>query len=463
MTSLDAGSALRQNRERFTIASMPGSRHPKPLQSGGELQLPCLRCGTNLRAVSIKGNCPSCGLAVASTIRVGDAGSDVAESKRPCTTCGYDLRGVASDRCPECGNTFRRPPAPPTLPGTLLRAGTLRLSRADVCPHCEQDVRRQTGDRCASCGTSVIISADPDRPLTEMPLPFVRQVRTRVMLSSVLLLVAATSSIILHYVEISLAARLGGSVRSIPAVSGIPIFGDLLAILAAPMAPLTIGGLIAGGFVALSLATTAWITTPAWPSPEAVRNGLGPRSVVRRMTRAWSPLWALAALVCFTAAAEAQPAVGPIWKLSLVSIALAMIGLAPLALHLERIAAWMRDDVSERALHWSSFFAPAVAGVPLVALGMTAIFDVLPLLVVVVFAAIVGFYGFIAGMLPLPVTSFNLVVHAQEHVARLDRRADRDDRRAAEQAARLRAVDSSGRAASRPMPPPRGDPFDGVR
>ncbi|MCA9284291.1 MAG: hypothetical protein KDA22_03685 [Phycisphaerales bacterium] len=75
---------------------------PVPWATGGVLRLPCIRCQTELRSLSVNAQCPTCGLPVRTSIRVG--GAVESEPERTCRECGYSLKGLERpDRCPECG------------------------------------------------------------------------------------------------------------------------------------------------------------------------------------------------------------------------------------------------------------------------------------------------------------------------------------------------------------------------
>lgn len=81
---------------------MTQERHPLPWATGNVLHLPCKGCGTELRSLSVKANCPSCGLPVSASVHVGAAERQV--TQRTCEVCGYNLHGVEHQaRCPECG------------------------------------------------------------------------------------------------------------------------------------------------------------------------------------------------------------------------------------------------------------------------------------------------------------------------------------------------------------------------
>ncbi|HMN97707.1 MAG TPA: hypothetical protein PKC43_14720 [Phycisphaerales bacterium] len=444
---------------------MSGANHPAPLTGIGELRLPCRGCGTNLRSVSLRGTCPGCGMPVSRSVRIADPEPRAPVAPAPCASCGYDLRGLESDRCPECGSRVSRPSrTKAVLPGTALRIGAQRLVRAESCPCCGVDVRSVRGERCPSCDSSIVVPDDPDRPLSEMPLTFVRALGRRIMFGTLAIALGWAASLVLFGVEMARHALDASTPTMATSIQSIWIFGPLLAVLSAPVAPLTAFGLAGAGSLATGLAIGAWLLTPVLRVPEALRNEVGWSSGPRRAARAFVGLWALAALSSFVVAATAaHPGIGR--NIALCILAPALLGLTPLAIHMRRLAAWMRDDWSEPLLSWATLGAPAVAALPIVAIGLPQFLGVQLLLVPVVLAAIVGFYGLMVALSSMPLTAHNLIVHAVEHVDRLDRRLDRDEARARELLGGVMRSDPSGRppeGRGRPAPP-RGDPFDAVR
>ncbi len=61
-----------------------------------------------------------------------------------CRTCGYDLTGNVSGRCPECG---REVPLPPAQPG--------------YCPACGGDITDNVSGRCEQCGAEILQASEP--------------------------------------------------------------------------------------------------------------------------------------------------------------------------------------------------------------------------------------------------------------------------------------------------------------
>lgn len=65
-----------------------------------------------------------------------------------CPFCGYDLRGLMSLRCPECGNQFAI-----VRPGEKLRPNVAFFeTRSMRCPNCEHLNRGFMPALCARCG-----------------------------------------------------------------------------------------------------------------------------------------------------------------------------------------------------------------------------------------------------------------------------------------------------------------------
>jgi predicted amidophosphoribosyltransferase len=82
----------------------------------------------------------------------------LADHDHPCPRCGYNLRGLASPVCPECGTglslrilpTDAAAPADPAVEVARLREF---LARRDArCPRCRRGLRGHDSGTCPGCG-----------------------------------------------------------------------------------------------------------------------------------------------------------------------------------------------------------------------------------------------------------------------------------------------------------------------
>jgi hypothetical protein len=80
-----------------------------------------------------------------------------AEHDVACPACGYNLRGLRSDRCPECGGPVPDPPAPsqPDPPDPAIAA--FLADRDLKCLTCGYTLRGLTTGRCPECGTRYLL------------------------------------------------------------------------------------------------------------------------------------------------------------------------------------------------------------------------------------------------------------------------------------------------------------------
>jgi hypothetical protein len=97
------------NRPSFVRFKAPSNPEPLPLEPVAETpgeaakqsRRPCPSCGNAMRTDAVL--CLACGYNQASGERIEGEAAIELPSPIPCWHCGYDLRGLKSDTCPECG------------------------------------------------------------------------------------------------------------------------------------------------------------------------------------------------------------------------------------------------------------------------------------------------------------------------------------------------------------------------
>lgn len=437
------------------------------------MRLACVRCGADLRKLSINAACPTCALPVRASINpegVGDTG------ERVCGACGYSLRGLVAERCPECGastagaqaaaTTLQRalgwlssdptpcarcgepilavdegkcracglgmPPLAPPLNAEEIAAGRAAGAMPKQCERCGYDLQGCRSKRCPECGAMIsrrrrLAAA----PLSTMPLLFVRRIRTRLVAAAACAAVPIFASLGL---SIAVVAGTGSGARLSPACCMA-----VMSIAAAPLVPFSTVTAIAAAGYAVGLALAVFLATTVFDEPSAVENGFGARDRLRRLAR-WSSLAWLATPLC--AVPAAITGAGLWFNLLCVAIALGLLSLSPASFHLRRIADWVRDDRAERWFGIAGLCALAAPLLPVLVIGVGANVAAVLIFMLVPLACCTAFYGFAAAIAWLAISAHHCVRHAADDLRRIERKAERFAERARESAAMVRKLDA---------------------
>lgn len=121
-----------------------------------------------------------------------------------CEGCGYNLRGVDSVQCPECGTVIPRPPSEYIARRTADEA-TLQLA----CQDCGYTVRGVNAQRCPECGSRRLQRYSGDTP------PRFRRWR-RLPPIGVIILAGGSGIVMITCISAALARAAGGRGRGDP-------------------------------------------------------------------------------------------------------------------------------------------------------------------------------------------------------------------------------------------------------
>lgn len=122
------------NRPSFVRFNTPANPDPMPLEPVAEEPKPQLRacpsCGIGMRADAVL--CVACGYNQASGEKVEGEAAVEAPPAVPCWNCGYDVRGLTSDTCPECGELQSKLHISGQGPMQVLRPKAMKAVRGSV-------------------------------------------------------------------------------------------------------------------------------------------------------------------------------------------------------------------------------------------------------------------------------------------------------------------------------------------
>jgi hypothetical protein len=178
-------------------------------------------------------------------------------------------------------------------------------------------------------------------------------------------------------------------------------------------------GLLA--LAALWVGAVMWLT-PAFAIPQAASRGFVRRSRLRQVTRWLQLAWPLAAGMSVVQHELAlSAAIGSMARLLFtLGVLVGLAGVVLLAIMLERLSEWARDDVAQNLFNWAMWTIPIttlllVVDIPLPVISM--IFGIFWLM---------GIALFPYALLSLSGAVTLCIVHAYEHRQREGRRAERD-------------------------------------
>jgi hypothetical protein len=301
-----------------------------------------------------------------------------------------------------------------TAAGNLgsLRTQPVPIDYDRECDGCSYNLRGlRIGSRCPECGLPIVaVAARADDPLDRMPMRVIRVFRRAAWLATLCIFLTAASiwSILFRW--------------SWPAMATLAIV------------------LLTGLWIA-----SMWALTPIVATPEARSRGFSERGIARRIAR-WGQfswlvlLFGLLAERWLSAAPAGAGATrrGMLNLLSAVEVGalvggcIAMIAMAVL---MERLAEWARDDAAERLFRLFQWLLPlalllaiVTSATPKVGLAFHAL-------------ALIGALLFPLAMIMLTGSITLSAVHHREHLSRERRRAERrrEENRVLDE--RLRKVD----------------------
>jgi hypothetical protein len=303
---------------------------------------------------------------------------------------------------------------PPAQERDRSAGPAMTITTGRVCLACGYSLRGlPVNGRCPECGLPAAPLANIDDPLSMMPKGVIDVFRRGTLVGSACTLFAACGVMFWMF---------RASPRSLMAIAII--------------------------MLAIGWCAAAWMMTPALDLPQAIIRGFTARSWLRAAARALQFGWVIAAvgLLVMQAIGARAPMDQILLRIVQFGLGTGLIGIVVLAILLERLAEWVRDDYAERAFNLAVWCLLLGVMVPLALMeaGWFVGWSNLGLLI----GCVLGLLAFPTAMLSLGRSVALAAHHSVEYQERLARRRARQEQEGAEMAARIRAAEAARRSSA---------------